>query len=286
VEIQMPEWLAEEKGCFDGQGFRPYYPDPEPESSAPEETGGPGPDENDPADDAPAEPRAFGDNVKWLKTETITYSTPLTEKEKAAYAENMAALDEEIEDLEEERAAVSSSLKKKIDGKEQERRALAKIVRTGNEEREARCDCLKDYNAHEMVWCETEPPYAELMRRKMTQEEMQPTLLEFESKPAATPAQAEVANTEEEAGPETITLYGHIEGETETSVNFLVYYNDNTQWNFEIPREQLIDLIEEEDEDGQQAIIISRAYALEHGLISPEAPGEEATEELSEAAGQ
>ena len=34
-----------------------------------------------------------GDNVKWIKEEKITVSQPLSDAEKARYAEEMAALD-------------------------------------------------------------------------------------------------------------------------------------------------------------------------------------------------
>jgi hypothetical protein len=150
-------------------------------------------------DPAPTEPpsdkRTYGDNVKWLKEETITYSQPLSETEKAAYADRWALLDLEIEEMEDERASISSSMKKTIDGKEQERRALAKIVRTGKEERQGRCDVLKDYNTEQMVWTLAEPPYTEVQRRKMTAEELRPTLMEFAGKNAPAPDSAPEEST-------------------------------------------------------------------------------------------
>lgn len=161
VEIEIPELLADEKGFFEGMG-RP-----------------------------PAGKRSFGDNVKWLKEESITVTQPLSEAEKARYAEEMAALDKEIEELEDERAAISSRLKKQIDAKEQERREMSAHVNNG-EERTFTCDCLKDYGTGELVWTEAYPPYNEVQRRKMTPEEMQPSLLEYSEKRAASaPAEAE-----------------------------------------------------------------------------------------------
>ena len=161
VEIEIPKMLADEKGFFDGMGG------PEVETS--------------PASVETPVKRVFGDNVKWIKEEKITVSQPLSEAEKARYADEMAALDGEIEALKDERAEVSNRLKKAIDAKEEERLALSRAVNEG-EMREVLCDCLKDYNTEEMVWTEAWPPYAEVLRRKMTEEEKQPSLLEFQEK--------------------------------------------------------------------------------------------------------
>lgn len=161
VEIRIPDWLADEKGFFDGMGR------PEPAAAR----------------------RNFGDNVKWLKEERITVSAPLSKAEKASYAEEMAALDGEIEALKGERAEVSNRLKKQIDAKEEERLALSRAVNEG-ETREVLCDCLKDYNTEEMVWTNAYPPYEEVLRRKMTGEEKQPSLLEFQEKNGQTPPPA------------------------------------------------------------------------------------------------
>lgn len=161
VEIEIPKLLADEKGFFDGMGG------PEVETS--------------PTSVETPVKRVFGDNVKWLKEERITVSAPLTEAEKARYADEMAALDGEIEALKDERAEVSNRLKKAIDAKEEERLALSRAVNEG-EMREVLCDCLKDYNTEEIVWTEAWPPYAEVLRRKMTKEEKRPSLLEFKEK--------------------------------------------------------------------------------------------------------
>lgn len=141
-------------------------------------------------DENPPARRNFGDNVKWLKEERIAVSAPLTEAEKARYADEMAALDGEIEALKDERAEVSNRLKKQIDAKEEERLALSRAVNDG-ETREVLCDCLKDYNTGEMVWTDAFPPYAEVLRRKMTEEEKQPSLLEYQEKNGQTPPPAD-----------------------------------------------------------------------------------------------
>lgn len=245
VEIEIPDWLAEEKGFFDGMGEPGPVATPAPAEPPADTTPETIPlagrvvgiseddiniafvdlDGNEtevtvyheevsfdgllvPGDSAdftipfdlaveeglveepeetPAGKRAFGENVKWIKEEKITVSTPLSEAEKAKYAEEMAALDKEIEELEDERSAVSSRLKKQIDAKEAERREMSAHVNDG-ELRTFSCDCLKDYATGEMVWTEMHPPYAEVNRRKMTKEEMQPSLLEYSEKIGATSA--------------------------------------------------------------------------------------------------
>ena len=221
VEIEIPELLADEKGFFDGMGK------PEPAAVSAESAGtekgcetckysnaegfatddsvactnclefpdfsGWEPKNDAPADEAPEDSparRNFGDNVKWLREERITVSAPLSEAEKARYADEMAALDGEIEALKDERAEVSNRLKKQIDAKEEERLALSRAVNDG-ETREILCDCLKDYNTGEMVWTDAFPPYAEVLRRKMTEEEKQPTLLEYQEKNGQTPPPAD-----------------------------------------------------------------------------------------------
>lgn len=235
VEIEIPDWLADEKGFYDGMGepgpvatpeqpVEPKHPDSvvltgkmlensdeeveflyqygdeeEKELVIPREviieedfpmdtnlndsvtvTWGYALEqglvsEPEETDETPATKRAFGENVKWIKEEKITVSTPLSESEKARLGEEMAALDKEIKALLEERSEVSSRLKKMADAKEEERLELSDKISDG-ELRTFSCDCLKDYATGEMVWTEMRPPYAEVNRRKMTKEEMQPSL--------------------------------------------------------------------------------------------------------------
>ena len=229
VEIEIPELMADEKGFFDGMGRpesavaaqveaspAPAEPEqPETESSsitvsrayaieagmmeAPEEDlAGADVPVSESAPEAPAGKRAFGDNVKWIKEEKITVSQPLSDAEKARYAEEMSALDKEIEALKDERAEVSSRLKKQIDAKEEERLAMSRNVDEG-ELRTFTCDCLKDYGTGEMVWTEAYPPYNEVQRRKMTKEEMQPSLLEYSEKMNASAPAEEGAEPAEPA---------------------------------------------------------------------------------------
>lgn len=204
VEIHIPELLADEKGFFDRQGYIPPAPvvaaDPaeierecatckygdgdaatdcaqcrdcdEDTFSSWETTQEAASPENAESDTEPGASTVPGDR-HWLKQETITVTQQLTQKEKAEYAEEMAQLDNEIEELEDERDSVMKSLKKQIDAKEDERRKLSKVVRCGSEEREIYCDKLADYNTCEMVWSDAHPPHDEVKRQKMTSEERQ-----------------------------------------------------------------------------------------------------------------
>jgi hypothetical protein len=144
---------------------------------------------------------------EYLDQETITVTQHLTEAEKSAYADEMAKLDEEIEEMEIERSEVSSRLKKAIDAKEEERRAMSRIIRTGKEEREIFCDKVADYTSCEIVWTDAHGDHAEVSRRKMTSEERQrhlPGLLPTEP-PATTVdenAPATDADTDAEADVE------------------------------------------------------------------------------------
>lgn len=120
----------------------------------------------------------YGQNIFFVRHENIVANVPLSEAEKAVYAEKMAALDKGIEELEAQRAAISKSMKEQIDAKKQELRELSASVNNGIR-RNVFCDCLKDFNTEEMVWVKKNPPYTEILRRKMTDDEKQPTLLEY-----------------------------------------------------------------------------------------------------------
>ncbi|MDR1659809.1 MAG: hypothetical protein LBR94_05650, partial [Desulfovibrio sp.] len=79
------------------------------------------PDEDEPEPGASTVPN----DRHYLTSEKITVTQNLTEKEKAEYADEMAKLDAEIEELEVERDTTSKSLKKRIDAKEDERRKMS-----------------------------------------------------------------------------------------------------------------------------------------------------------------
>ncbi|EGY24557.1 hypothetical protein DA2_3173 [Desulfovibrio sp. A2] len=188
VVIDLPEWLGDEKGLTDGMGAAPAPTDAEQDDAASED------------DAATEEPGAsvVANDQNWLRQETITVTQELTQAEKAEYADEMARLDDEIEELETERDRVSKALKKQIDAKEDERRALSKVVREGTETREIFCDLVADYNTCEMVWTDAHPPHEEVRRRKMTAEERQlPLTMNTRPAPADQPADDVADNGEE-----------------------------------------------------------------------------------------
>ena len=143
-------------------------------------------------------------DLKWLAEEQRTISQKLTEAEKAEYADDMAKLDKEIEELEDERSRISNSLKKQIDAKENERRAMSKIVRQGQEEREILCDKVADYDSGEIKWADAVTGEV-VDKRPMTSEERQ-LPLPIESmggkKKGATPEQEAASDAPVEEGAE------------------------------------------------------------------------------------
>lgn len=152
----------------------------------------------------------------WLKQETITVRQELSQKEKAEYAEGMALLDDEIEELETERDSVMKSLKKQIDAKEYERRKLSKVVRGRSEEREIFCDKLADYNTCEMVWTDAHPPHDEVKRQKMTAEERQ---LPLEKKTKPTDVVPTSSDASEGLDFDALTMNAEMEKTCETCVH-------------------------------------------------------------------
>ena len=184
----------------------------------------------------------------------------------------MARLDDEIEDLEDERDRTNKSLKKQIDAKEEERRSMSKIVREGNEEREIFCDKLADYNTGEIVWTDAHPPYDEVKRRKMSNEERQ-LPLENKAKPIPKVVDAQSVEPEDVA---TVTLYGEIMEQLEKETVFCVHYGDEagTEAVITIPNEQIQMPAFGDPTSTQDMITLTRAYALEAGIIAAAAEEE------------
>ena len=82
----------------------------------------------------------------WLGQEQITVTQELTQKEKAEYAEEMAAASGEKDRLEAELDGIKKQYKRLIDAEDSKISTAAKIVREGKEEREIFCDKLADHN--------------------------------------------------------------------------------------------------------------------------------------------
>lgn len=127
--------------------------------------------------------RTYGDNVTWHAEETVRVTQPLTEAEKLEYGQEMADALARIEELEGELDAQRKYYKRLIEEQEKLAKDASRLWREGAEEREIACDVLKDWNTGEMVWVEACEPHAEVIRRPMTEEERQLSLLDSPTKP-------------------------------------------------------------------------------------------------------
>lgn len=131
--------------------------------------------------------RPGGGNTTWVREETITVTQPLTEAEKIEYGQEMADALGEITRLEGEFDQQKKYFKRLIEEQEKVAKDAARLFRDGKEEREVYCDLIKDWDTMEMVWTEAAPPHAEVMRRPMTEQERQLSLLDLPEKPATEP---------------------------------------------------------------------------------------------------
>ena len=138
------------------------------------------------SEDAESGASTIPNDRHWLGQETITVTQELTQKEKAEYAEEMAAASGEKDRLEAELDGIKKQYKRLIDAEDSKISTAAKIVREGKEEREIFCDKLADYNTCEIVWTDAHGENEEVKRRKMTAEEKQ-LPLEKRTKPDQTP---------------------------------------------------------------------------------------------------
>lgn len=118
-----------------------------------------------------------GEKSTWLKKDTIPYSFDLTKDDKIKLANQMAEAQGKIAGLELELAETRKSLKAEIDVLQAELSEAAKIFRSGKAEPvPVKCDVIQDWNTNELVWVSADEQALELQRRKMTPEEMQPSL--------------------------------------------------------------------------------------------------------------
>lgn len=132
--------------------------------------------------------RPIGPNMTYVREETVTVTEPLTDAERLEYGREMADALAKIEEYEGALDAERKRYKRLIEEQEKLAQSAAKHYRDGKEEREVRCDLLKDWDKCEMVWVEAAEPYREVLRRPMTAEERQGSFLE---KPLAAPTRDE-----------------------------------------------------------------------------------------------
>lgn len=74
---------------------------------------------------------------------------------------------------------------------------------------------------------------------------------------------------EESAEPETVTLHGSLRGASDSAITFLVRYDgeDGPEAEFEIPREQIVTLFDEDPNSERNELVVTVAYAVEAGII-------------------
>ena len=103
------------------------------------------------------------------------------------------------------------------------------------------------------------------MARKKAKALPQP---EPEAAASSGPETATVSAEPEE--PETVTLYGSFQGETENGIKFMVLYGDDagTEAEFDIPSEQVILMQANVPEEEQDTLTLSLAYAIEAGIVA------------------
>lgn len=174
-------------------------------------------------------------DLKWLAEEQITVTQKLTEAEKAEYADEMAKLDEQIEELEDEIDGLKKSFKKRIDAAESQRRSASKIVREGKEEREILCDKVADYDSAEIKWADAVTGEV-VDKRPMTAEERQfPLPIETKGgkKGSAAPEEAPVETTEQEASADAIPEEGAEPADAATDADDALYADAPTPENGE-----------------------------------------------------
>lgn len=125
-----------------------------------------------------ANARPVGQNMTYVREETITVSEPLTDAERLEYGQEMADALAKIDEYEMALDAERKHYKRLIEEQDKIAQSASKHYRDGKEEREVYCDLLKDWDTCEMVWVEACEPYREILRRPMTAEERQGSFLE------------------------------------------------------------------------------------------------------------
>ncbi len=115
----------------------------------------------------------------WLRRDTLRRSLPLSEEDKLLCGKEMADALHRIEELKSELDDQRKTYKKLIETQESIANEAAKQFTEGlGPEQDITCDVFQDWLTNEIVFVAAESPYLELLRRPMTPEEMQPTLLE------------------------------------------------------------------------------------------------------------
>lgn len=231
-----------------------------------------------------------------LRTETVCKEIELSDDEKIAYGKDLVEHLENEADYKETASSYSSRARN-------ERKQADKVIdilKAGREERNITCDVVADYNAGQLVYVESEWPYREIQRRPLTDKDRQLTLFDTTNTGYSAPlgedprhrtpsnASTEIGVPEEApAEPETITFYGQCDAEElndgSGSIIFTLESEDGTLFDWVVPTGEIVSLQADMPETEIASITVSRAFALESGVIK--APEEEPGEEEPAAAG-
>lgn len=217
-----------------------------------------------------------------LRTERVTTNIELSDAEKIAYGKDLVEHLENEADYKETASSYSSRARN-------ERKQADKVIdilKAGREERNITCDVVADYNKNQLVYVESEYPYREIQRRPMTEKDRQLTLFDTNTPPAAPQTETEApADAPEEvpAEPDTVTLTGELlENFDEGEIIFLHQYGAGEEDEIAIPRDVITSMSFDEESDLPDTVTITRAYALESGII--EEPEEEPGDDTPAAA--
>jgi hypothetical protein len=156
------------------------------------------------ADDPDEEPAPDTSSAVWVCTKAVTVSKPLTEEQTAIYGREIAAARGKWEELDSELAGIKKSYKAKQEAQEDIIASLSEKIRDGEETEVVYCDKLCDMKAEQWVWTRKNPPHDEVMRRKMTPEEIK-------KNPLPLPLERPGKKEETEDGPaQFVTISGRV----------------------------------------------------------------------------
>lgn len=119
-------------------------------------------------------------NSAWHGRTRYSYSRPLTDTDRLEMAAKLSDSMAKIEKLQYQLKQARDACKDAIDAERGIVSSCARCIRNGTfEPEQIDCDLYKDFDTNEMVYITHDKERQELHRRKMTAEEMQPTLMDI-----------------------------------------------------------------------------------------------------------
>lgn len=127
----------------------------------------------------------YGEDYQAEEGETtlVEYERELTEEDHIEYAKRIAALDDSLEKLENEKKTVNASFAGKIRENENERKELSRAIRRGYAELSAQCLVNPDYEAGKMVYTCIESGEV-IQETEMTAADRQMSVMDIENEGA------------------------------------------------------------------------------------------------------